>query len=116
MTGNALSARGSVGRFPVFDCLCAIGVSGGHYRDRTGIPDQFLTLQNITGCIPIIPVAPSAPVSIFGEFRVAADTFTLSSTLAGVPEAVIEIDRVVASDETLTPYFWVSEVPFDAFE
>lgn len=55
-------------------------------------------------------------MSIFGEFRVAADTFTLSSTLAAVPEAVIEIDRVVASDETLTPYFWVSDVPFDAFE
>lgn len=55
-------------------------------------------------------------MSVFGEFRVSADTFALSSTLAAVPDAVIEIDRVVACDEVLTPYFWVSEVPFDAFE
>lgn len=55
-------------------------------------------------------------MSIFGEFRVAADTFTLSSTLEAVPEAVVEIDRVVASREVLTPYFWVSDVSFEAFE
>lgn len=55
-------------------------------------------------------------MSIFGEFRVSADTFALSATLAAVPEMVVEIDRVVASEEALTPYFWVSEVPFEAFE
>lgn len=55
-------------------------------------------------------------MSIFGEFRVTAGTFALKSTLAALPETVIEIDRVVASEEVLTPYFWVSEVPFDSFE
>lgn len=55
-------------------------------------------------------------MSIFGEFRVPADEFVLGETLAAVPGAVVEIDRVVASDTMLTPYFWVSEVAFEEFE
>lgn len=55
-------------------------------------------------------------MSLFGEFRVPADAFALSATLRDVPEAVIEIERVVAVGDVLTPYFWVSgadPVPFE---
>lgn len=55
-------------------------------------------------------------MSIFGEFHVPTDAFALYRTLPAVPEAVVEIERVVATDSLLTPYFWVSGVPPDEFE
>ncbi|MCU4742025.1 helix-turn-helix domain-containing protein [Halobacteria archaeon AArc-m2/3/4] len=55
-------------------------------------------------------------MSLFGEFHVPADAFALSETLRAEPELVIEIERVVATDEVLTPYFWISDCAPDDFE
>lgn len=56
-------------------------------------------------------------MSIFGEFTIPATAFAFSETFAAEPETVIEIERVVATDEEyLTPYFWVSGVSAEAFE
>lgn len=55
-------------------------------------------------------------MSLFAEFELPATEFALEETLQTVPEAVIEVERVVASGELLTPYFWVSEVSHDEFE
>ncbi|SFR65654.1 Predicted DNA binding protein, contains HTH domain [Halogeometricum rufum] len=56
-------------------------------------------------------------MAIFGEFRVPPRAFALSETFEVEPEAVVQIDRVVASDmESLTPYFMVSGVSNAAFE
>ena len=55
-------------------------------------------------------------MSLFGEFHVPAAAFTLHQTLETVPEITIEIERVVASGELLTPYFWVSGGDLSAFE
>ncbi|AGB36540.1 helix-turn-helix domain-containing protein [Natronococcus occultus] len=55
-------------------------------------------------------------MSLFGEFRIPADAFALHETLRSLPELVIEIERVVAADEVLTPYLWVSGVDHGAFE
>lgn len=55
-------------------------------------------------------------MSVFAELDLPADTFALTETLNALPEAVIEIERVVASENLLTPYFWVSDVSADAFE
>jgi predicted DNA binding protein len=48
-------------------------------------------------------------MSLFGEFRVPAAEFALHATLQAVPDAVVEIDRVVAAEDRLTPYFWISD-------
>jgi predicted DNA binding protein len=48
-------------------------------------------------------------MSLFGEFHVPADAFALHDTLQAVPDAVVEIDRVVAAENRLTLYFWISE-------
>lgn len=56
-------------------------------------------------------------MSVFGEFRIPAEGFVFRETFAAEPEMVIEIERVVATDEEyLTPYFWVSGISPDAFE
>ncbi|MFB6130732.1 MAG: bacterio-opsin activator domain-containing protein [Salinigranum sp.] len=55
-------------------------------------------------------------MSLFAEFGVPADSFALSETLRAVPDLVIEIERVVATGEILTPYFWVSGASLAAFE
>lgn len=56
-------------------------------------------------------------MSVFGEFRVPADAFAFQETFAAEPDMVIEIERVVATDEEyLTPYFWVSGVTAETFE
>ena len=55
-------------------------------------------------------------MSLFGEFRVPADSFALSETLRSVSDLVIEIERVVAAGELLTPYFWVSGDSLDEFD
>lgn len=55
-------------------------------------------------------------MSLFGEFHVPAESFTLFDTLQEVPELTIEIERVVASDELLTPYFWGSCENMSQFE
>ncbi len=56
-------------------------------------------------------------MSIFAEFRVPAEAFAFQKTFAAEPEMVIEIERVVASEEEyLTPYFWVSGIGPETFE
>ncbi|AHG00303.1 bacterio-opsin activator [Halostagnicola larsenii XH-48] len=47
-------------------------------------------------------------MSVFGEFYVPSNAFALHETLNSVSDTVIEIERVVATDEILTPYFWIS--------
>lgn len=47
-------------------------------------------------------------MSVFAEFHVPTDSFALAETFQRSPETVIEIERVVATDELMTPYFWVS--------
>lgn len=55
-------------------------------------------------------------MSIIGKFRVPTDIFPLTGTLDAVPDAIIEVERVVAMRTTLTPYFWVSNCELSAFE
>lgn len=55
-------------------------------------------------------------MSLFGEFHVPAEAFALAETLEAAPELVIETERVVATDEILTPYFWVSQAEETRFE
>lgn len=55
-------------------------------------------------------------MSLFGEFHVPSEAFALHDTLSAVPELSLEIERVVATDETLTPYFWVANGELDVFE
>ncbi|WP_459193930.1 helix-turn-helix domain-containing protein [Halosimplex sp. J119] len=55
-------------------------------------------------------------MSLFAEFQIPSTEFALSSTLERLPDLVVEIDRVAATDELLTPYFWVSETDLEAFE
>jgi predicted DNA binding protein len=55
-------------------------------------------------------------VSTFAEFDIPASAFPLEETLAALPDAIVEIERVVASKELLTPYFWVSNVSDENFE
>lgn len=44
-------------------------------------------------------------MSLFAEFHIPSEDFALSSTLDRLPGLVVEIDRVAAADELLTPYF-----------
>lgn len=56
-------------------------------------------------------------MGIFGEFRVPTEALAFAETFKEEPNTVVEIDRVVASDEAyLTPYVFVSGVSDDAFE
>lgn len=55
-------------------------------------------------------------MSLFGEFHVPAEEFTFHETFLTEPSTVIEIERVVATDELLTPYFWVSKIAPAEFE
>jgi predicted DNA binding protein len=55
-------------------------------------------------------------MSLFGEFHVPAKAFALHETLRVMPELIVEIERVVATDEILTPYFWASGVDRGEFE
>lgn len=54
-------------------------------------------------------------MSVFAEFHVPTDSFALQQTLQRASETVIEIERVVATDELLTPYFWVTGGEFETF-
>lgn len=54
-------------------------------------------------------------MSVFAEFHVPTENFALAQTFRRAPETVIEIERVVATDELMTPYFWVSGDGRDEF-
>ncbi|WP_224450500.1 bacterio-opsin activator domain-containing protein [Haloprofundus salilacus] len=55
-------------------------------------------------------------MSLYGEFFVPSETFALNYTLEQLPETTIETERVVATGEVLTPYFWVSSDNLNQFE
>jgi predicted DNA binding protein len=55
-------------------------------------------------------------MSLYGEFKIPPENFALHDTLRELPDLVVEIERVVASDELLTPYFWVSGDGVETFE
>lgn len=55
-------------------------------------------------------------MSVLAEFLVPADQFVLADTLTAVPEVRIEIERVVAGTEDVTPYLWAFGEELDAFE
>ncbi|MDS0474670.1 helix-turn-helix domain-containing protein [Natrinema sp. 1APR25-10V2] len=55
-------------------------------------------------------------MSLFAEFTLPTNAFALEETLATLPKAVIEVERVVASENLLTPYFWVVNVSEEDFE
>jgi predicted DNA binding protein len=55
-------------------------------------------------------------MSVLAEITVPASEFVLADTLTDAPGMHIEIKRVVAGSEEVTPYFWASEGDFDAFE
>lgn len=51
------------------------------------------------------------------EFEIPTDEFALEETLIEYPEAVIEIERVVANDpDRITPYVWARTDDFAALE
>ncbi|SFS06863.1 Predicted DNA binding protein, contains HTH domain [Halomicrobium zhouii] len=55
-------------------------------------------------------------MSLFAEITVPVDEFALSSTLQAVPDATVDIERVIATDDDIAPYFWVATHDFAAFE
>lgn len=55
-------------------------------------------------------------MSVLAELAVPANEFVLSETLRSVPEMRIEIKRVVADTEHVTPYFWAAGGHLDDFE
>lgn len=55
-------------------------------------------------------------MSVLAELTVPANEFVLAETLRDVPDVYLEIKRVVAGAERVTPYFWASGTDFDAFE
>lgn len=55
-------------------------------------------------------------MSIFAEFEVPASAFPLEQTLDTLPDVIVEIERVAASEELLTPHFWVTNVSVEKFE
>jgi predicted DNA binding protein len=51
------------------------------------------------------------------EFELPADEFALHETLTACPDAVFEVERVVATNpEQITPYVWVQADGFDELE
>ncbi|SFR85101.1 Predicted DNA binding protein, contains HTH domain [Halomicrobium zhouii] len=55
-------------------------------------------------------------MSLFAELELPPEAFALADTLAALPDAAIEVERVVAAEDILTPYFWVANVSAEAFE
>jgi predicted DNA binding protein len=55
-------------------------------------------------------------MSVLAELTIPASEFVLAETLHSVPDIRIEIKRVVAGANEVTPYFWAAEGDLDAFE
>lgn len=55
-------------------------------------------------------------MSLFAEITVPVGDFALATTLQVVPDATIDIERVIATDDELAPYFWVGARDFEKFE
>ncbi|UPV99855.1 hypothetical protein M0R88_15215 [Halorussus gelatinilyticus] len=47
------------------------------------------------------------------DFTLAADGFPLGKAFEEFPDAVFELDRGVPSDDTVMPYFWVTDASAD---
>jgi predicted DNA binding protein len=54
-------------------------------------------------------------MSVYGEFYVPTEEFAFHEALQELPETTLEIERVVATEEVLTPYFWVNGSDFETF-
>lgn len=57
-------------------------------------------------------------MSTIAEFTVPSESFVLSTTLGAVPEMRVEVERVVAHDNSgsVTPYFWATGGNYTEFE
>ncbi|UPW00027.1 helix-turn-helix domain-containing protein [Halorussus gelatinilyticus] len=55
-------------------------------------------------------------MSVMAEMTVPASEFVLADTLTKAPGMRIEIKRVVAGTEHVTPYFWAANGDFEGFE
>lgn len=55
-------------------------------------------------------------MTLFGEFRFGRDALPLADTLADRPDAAVELERVVVSERTLSPYVWADDADLAAFE
>ncbi|WP_137287035.1 helix-turn-helix domain-containing protein [Halorussus salinisoli] len=55
-------------------------------------------------------------MSVLAELTVPASEFVLADTLTTAPGMRIEIKRVVAGTQHVTPYFWASGGDFETFE
>ncbi|UPV73983.1 helix-turn-helix domain-containing protein [Halorussus limi] len=55
-------------------------------------------------------------MSVMAEMTVPASEFVLADTLTRAPDMRIEIKRVVAGTEHVTPYFWAANGDFEGFE
>jgi predicted DNA binding protein len=55
-------------------------------------------------------------MSLFGAFLVPSRELLLHVTLNRFPDITIEIERVVATDEWVTPYFWMAGADAGTFE
>jgi predicted DNA binding protein len=55
-------------------------------------------------------------MSVLAELTVPANEFVLADTLRTVPDVRIEIKRVVAGTEHVTPYFWAADGNLETFE
>lgn len=55
-------------------------------------------------------------MSLFAAFLVPSEELLLHETFRQLPEVDIEIERVVATDELVTPYFWMIGTDASTFE
>lgn len=55
-------------------------------------------------------------MSLFGAFLVPSEELLLHETFQELPEVTIDIERVVATDEWLTPYFWMAGIDAERFD
>lgn len=55
-------------------------------------------------------------MTVLAELTIPAEEFVLAETLTAVPDMRIEIKRVVAGTDHVTPYFWASGGDLAAFE
>jgi predicted DNA binding protein len=58
----------------------------------------------------------TSALSVLAEFIVPASEFVLADTLTAAPDMRIEIKRVIAGAEFVTPYFWAAGGDFETFE
>lgn len=65
---------------------------------------------------PFIRACETVRMSIFAEFTLPSRMFVLEETFAALPDVVVEVERVVATEDVVTPYFWVAGVSDEEFE